>query len=582
MRISTRALTLLVVAPVLGCAQRTADVAAAAAPEPVIAGELPLKLAPRPTQPAITAADLMTRVYIFADDSMQGREAGTPGAVKGTDYIAAELQRLGLEPAGDNGSFFQAIPLVTRGVRPPATLSAAGGALTFGTDFLAIPSLGATFPFGTSLSATNAQTVYGGRAGDTTAVLTPRQVAGKIVVLAPPVSPTGAPSFQFWVRGGLNRYAGAAAVAIAALDISPPNILNFMRSEQEGMAAEGPPAPAPLGLLVTRAAAERMLGASLDSVHVGASGRTVTGAVGFGETPVAAPARNVIAILRGRDPQLRNQYVALGAHNDHVGTAPRAVDHDSLRAFNSVMRPEGADSPNRPPTTADLAAIRTRLDSLRAVRPSLRPDSIYNGADDDASGSMTVLEIAQAFATQREKPRRSIIFVWHTGEEKGLYGADWFTEHPTVPRDSIVAQLNMDMVGRGGANDLPQGGPGYLQLIGSRRLSTELGDLVETTNTEGQYGFTFDYAYDADGHPSNYYCRSDHYMYARYGIPVVFLSAGGHRDYHQLTDEPQYINYSQLTRVALLVKDIAQRVADRDQRVVVDKPKPDPTGSCRQ
>ena len=211
-----------------------------------------------------------------------------------------------------------------------------------------------------------------------------------------------------------------------------------------------------------------------------------------------------------------------------------------------------------------------------------RLDSIFNGADDDGSGTVSVLEIAEAFSKAANKPKRSLLFVWHAGEEKGLWGSEYFTDHPTVPRDSIVAQLNMDMVGRGGPHDEEKGGPGYLQLIGSRRLSTELGDLVEAVGKTEPTPFKFDYSYDANGHPQQYYCRSDHYEYARYGIPITFFSTGGHRDYHQVTDEPQYIDYAQLSRVANLVHDVAERVANLDHRVVVDKAKPDPKGQCRQ
>jgi len=138
------------------------------------------------------------------------------------------------------------------------------------------------------------------------------------------------------------------------------------------------------------------------------------------------------------------------------------------------------------------------------------------------------------------------------------------------------------MIGRGGAQDIAGGGPGYVQLIGSRRLSTELGDLVETVAKTGPTPFRFDYQFDANGHPQQYYCRSDHYEYARYGIPVVFFSTGGHRDYHQLTDEPQYIDYQQLARVSTLIHDVAASVANLDHRVVVDRPKPDPKEACRQ
>jgi Zn-dependent M28 family amino/carboxypeptidase len=183
------------------------------------------------------------------------------------------------------------------------------------------------------------------------------------------------------------------------------------------------------------------------------------------------------------------------------------------------------------------------------------------------------------------------LFVWHVGEEKGLWGSHYFTEHPTVPRDSIVAQLNMDMVGRGAGSDQAgvtkdgkpiAGGPDYLQLVGSRRLSTELGDIVEKVNTTKQHKFQFDYSMDADGHPMNIYCRSDHYEYAKFGIPVAFFTTGGHSAYHQLTDEPQYIDYAHMTRVAKLVSDIALELGNSAKRPLVNMPKMDPKGTCKQ
>jgi Zn-dependent M28 family amino/carboxypeptidase len=273
--------------------------------------------------------------------------------------------------------------------------------------------------------------------------------------------------------------------------------------------------------------------------------------------------------------------VAVGAHHDHDGINPETLDHDSLRAFNRLMRPEGANSTPGEPTAEQAGRIRAILDSLRKLRPA-RMDSVLNGADDDGSGTVGVLEVAEQLAKGPARPRRSVLFVWHAAEEMGLLGANWFTRNPTVPRDSIVAQINVDMIGRGGATDRPDGGPGYIQMIGSRRLSTELGDLVERVNAEGKFGFSFDYTYDADGHPSNYYCRSDHYMYARFGIPIAFFTTGSHLDYHQLTDEPQYIDYDKMTRVTRLIGAVTTAVADLDHRIVVDRPKPDPEGVCRQ
>jgi Zn-dependent M28 family amino/carboxypeptidase len=296
--------------------------------------------------------------------------------------------------------------------------------------------------------------------------------------------------------------------------------------------------------------------------------------------PIDIPARNVVAILPGSDPLLRDTYVSITAHNDHVGFDRAPVDHDSIRALQKVTRPMGADSPLRQPLASEWPTIRKTLDSLRALRPPRR-DSIYNGADDDGSGTVALLEIAERFAAG-PRPRRSILFVSHAAEERGLLGSRWYTDHPTVSRDSIVAEIDLDMVGRGGKTDLPEGGIGYMERVGARRLSTELGDILDRVNARQATPFEFNDAYDAPGHPLQYYCRADHYSYARYGIPSVSLSRGEHVDYHQVTDEPQYIDYPGLERVARLVYDVAQEIGNLDHRPALDKPKGDPRAPCRQ
>ena len=196
---------------------------------------------------------------------------------------------------------------------------------------------------------------------------------------------------------------------------------------------------------------------------------------------------------------------------------------------------------------------------------------------------MLALEIAEAYAKARVKPKRSLLFVWHTAEERGLYGAQYYADHPTVPRDSIVSQVNMDQMGRGDPIDNPPGGPNALVVIGPRRLSSELGDIVEKVNARPEYKFTLDYQFDRDGDATNAYCRSDHYMYARYGIPVAFLvAAAWYVDYHMVSDEPQYIAYERMTKIGRYIRDYVGELANLPQRPVVDKPKPDPNGLCRQ
>ncbi len=545
---------------------------------------LPLKHAPQPTTAVISAADLMTRLYIFADDSMQGRETGTVGHVRSTAYIAGELKRLGLQPGGDEGSYLQDVPMVRRSFDPASTITVGGTTLHGGTDFIAqargpIPSL------------SGASVVFAGTVGDTTGLPSHDQIAGKIVVLKS--APGGGfgggrPGGGGGGRGGfaaLRALSDAAAVAIVTDALSPAAV-QAATHPREGDVMMKPAANAPGGqvtITMTPTGAEALLGASIDGATKGQAGKTVQADIRFTDDP--APARNVVAIIRGSDPKLRGEYVALGAHNDHVGFGAQAVDHDSLHLYNEAryairgMVARGQQA--TPEQEAAVAAIRINYDSVRAARPA-RLDSIRNGADDDGSGSITLLELAEAFQKAPVKPKRSLVFVWHVGEEKGLLGSRWYSDHSTIPRDSIVAQLNMDMVGRGDKWDLPVGGPTYLQLVGSRRLSTELGDIVEAVNKTEKMPFTFDYQFDANGHPENIYCRSDHYNYARWGIPVVFFTTGLHGDYHQVTDEPQYIDYPHMARVGQLVYDIATKVGNLDHRVVVDKEKPDPNGACRQ
>ncbi|MDQ3672801.1 MAG: M28 family peptidase [Gemmatimonadota bacterium] len=521
--------------------------------------------------------DIRSRIYRVSHDSMRGRQAGEVGNVMMTNYLVTELARIGLEPGGDNGTYLQTIPMVRRRPDTTSTLTVGDEALGVFVHFAPVRPT-SSLRSGTKLSATRAATIYGGRAGDTTVVLAPDVVAGKIVVLDAALGTDGKPTGTYTTPTGLavSQFPTAAAVAVAALDLVSATANASIRGRGNGLAIN--PADRPLALLVSRDAAQKLMGARLESLRPGAAGRAASARIGFIDEPVRAPARNVIGILRGSDRNLRGQLVAIGAHSDHIGIDTRTVDHDSLRAFNRVMRPEGIQTSLRTPTPAERARIRSILDSLRRLSPP-RLDSINNGADDDGSGSVAALEIAQSLASGRP-PRRSILFVWHTAEEGGLLGSSWFADNPTVSRDSIVAQLNMDMVGRG--PDSLRGRPHMLQIIGSRRLSSELGDIVEVVNRARASPFLIDYSYDAPRHPLNRYCRSDHYNYARHGIPIAYFSRGYHEAYHTVIDEAQYIDFEGLAEVARLVRDVAAAIADRAERIVVDKPRMNPRAPCLQ
>ncbi len=545
----------------------------------LIASFTPLGAQETATSAAIAAEDLRTRLAIVADDSMMGRESGRRGNFMATAYIATEVRLMGLEPGGQDGGYFQEIPLRQRTIDTTKTMAIGASDLALWIDYAPLRPVG-SLALALGVTFDGVPVLYGGRLGEEN-LIDPAQVSGSILVLDAPRGEDGNATFAFnAVVGALQRYGEAEALLIVGLEQIPAGTMRFLSQPSMFLDQGDEPSGGAGIMFLRRETAEVIFQGSLDEIEPGIQGSPLEGGYSFVTTETKAPARNVIAILPGADPLLRNQYVLIGAHNDHVGTGT-PVDHDSLRVYNTMVRPWGASTRDaQPPTPEQWAAINASIDSIRRIRP-VRMDSIYNGADDDGSGTVAVLEIAEAFAAAPERPRRSVIFMWHTAEEKGLYGSRYFSDHPTVPRDSIVAALNMDMVGRGQPRD-PEAGPNVIQIIGSRRISTQLGDLIESVNVSEGHNFSFDYSFDATGHPQQRYCRSDHYMYARYGIPISYFSAGYHQDYHQLTDEVQYINYPHMEAFAGLLHDVVWALADMDERPVVDQEVPPIDQGCRQ
>lgn len=526
-----------------------------------------------PTSAAITVADLRHRLFLYAHDSMEGRGTAERGHVKATAYIAAELARLGLVPAGDSGTFFQTLPVVRRVLDAQASIAVGTRRFSGATDFIARDQ----GPGARSIDGVTV--IYGGSAADTASLISGAMAAGRFVLLTVPADAPPAPNRIVMTL----RFREAAGIGIVSLDRLPPEQAAALRGSEPTVMTEGEAAgeALPTYTYVGTAMAEALMGRSLATVAPGTLGNTIRGTVRFVGQPVEHPVRNVVATLPGRDRARRSQYVAIGAHSDHVGMG-EPVDHDSLLLANRLWRTGGADDPPARLDAAQRARLQAARDSVRRIRAP-RLDSIFNGADDDASGSMGLLEVAEYFAkTPGARPARSLLFVWHAAEELGLWGSAWFTDHPTVPRDSIVAAINIDMIGRGGAGDLPGGGDDYLQLLGSRRLSTQYGDFIESINRRAPHRFRFDYQFDANGHPQQYYCRSDHWNYARYGIPTVFFSTGGHADYHMVTDEAQYLDYRHFQRVTRFVADVARAAGDRPTRFPLDKPVPGPDAECVQ
>jgi Peptidase family M28 len=507
---------------------------------------LPLST-PSETHSAISQADLRHRLSILADDSMLGRSALNSGHDRAVRYIAAEAARMGLQPAGENGTYFQTFAIRERKLDPVSRIIVGDSVLRPVTDFKVFP-----FGRGELRPVARAQVIFGGIVGDTSGQINAQQAANRLVLLGVPGDMTAERVYANVVYGPTSRFKDAAAVMIASLDYLPLTQRGITSSVGVADTTEPMANTHPTSILVSRHAAELLLGRGIEHADVGALGRIVNGSLQVDE--VLHPTRNVIAILSGSDSVLRHQYVALGAHSDHLGITSSPLEHDSVRAYAlQRMRHERPDQKGPGP-------IIVNVDSLRRLRPP-RTDSIYNGADDDGSGSVALLEIAEQFASTRDRPKRSLLFVWHAAEEMGLIGSGWFTDHPTVPLDSIAAQLSLDMVGRGDSTDLKGGGPDYLQVIGASRRSTALEKLVEEVNRMSPHPFTL-----VESDPNGLFCRSDQWSYARFGIPIAFFTTGPHADYHQVTDEIQYIDYVKLERVSRFIREIASTLANSSAR----------------
>jgi Zn-dependent M28 family amino/carboxypeptidase len=239
--------------------------------------------------------------------------------------------------------------------------------------------------------------------------------------------------------------------------------------------------------------------------------------------------QNVVGVFEGSDPVLKDEYVALGAHYDHVG-----------------------------------------------VGIPVNGDAIYNGADDDGSGTTALLAMAESLTRARVRPRRSVLFVWHAGEERGLWGSRYFTSYPTLPLAKIVAQINIDMIGRSkkegdtNAHNQELSGPNEIYVIGSKMMSADLGDLVASVNKQ-YLNLTYDYRYDDPADPNRFFFRSDHYNYARKGIPIVFFFDGEHEDYHKPGDSVDKIDFQKMEKVARTIYVTLWELANRPARPVVDK-----------
>jgi hypothetical protein len=509
------------------------DPAPAPSPSPVAAATAP----PRAAVPTIDVSALQADLTVFASDAFLGRLAGTPSARRAAEFIAERLTSAGLEPAGDSG-FFQRVPL-SRQVFASTTkflVTSRGRAteLKAGVDVVPLLRLGEGVPL-PKLSA-EGEIVFAGYALNSPQLgrndLGTLDLAGKVVVFvggAPPNADSAtrarleAPE-QLGQRMGAILEGRPAAVIIVVAGKLEDDFDALASEVLNGSLTLGADEPEPERILPMVMFARARAGSPLlpsgwpSDNRPQPLARRLTAKITLGRAETAS--YNVVAVLRGRDPALSRTYVALGAHLDHIG-----------------------------------------------VQPPTRGDSIANGADDDGSGSMALLSIARALAAAPDRPRRSLLFVWHTGEEAGMLGSEWFLSHPpraaeSMVVDSIVAQLNADMIGRNA--------PDSIMLVGPRAApngqSRVLGAVVDSVNTALARPFRINREWDSPSHPEQIYFRSDHYSYAKRGIPIVFYTTGLHEDYHKVSDEVSKIDFDKLARVSDFIMRSALAVANRSER----------------
>jgi hypothetical protein len=442
-----------------------------------------------PALASIKEADLKRDIFELAGDAFRGRRAGSVDEMRAAAWVAQKAQEAGLKPAGDDGTYFQYFNMKRTRTADRSTMQAGGQALKMGKDFWV------TQPIDGHLDG---PVTWLNSMADTTANLQGKIVAVKIQ----PPSALPAPGMSLWEyrytasairqQGMALRRKGVTAIIFVANEVTEKGIAFIGHNYEDGSYQNvGLPAAAgrgnmnnnvkPIPVILLRAGLE-------SAVKQGSIKADM-----FMETYLY-PSVNVIAKAAGSDVKLRNEYVLFSGHHDHDG----------------IGNPVGQDS-------------------------------IWNGADDNASVTVGMLAIARAWVAKPGK--RSALFVWHGAEERGLLGSRWYAVNPTVKKESIVAVLNGDMIGRNSIDSAA--------LLGStlpHKNSTALVDMAMQANKQ-LTNFKIDVSWDDARHPENWYFRSDHAPYAQTGIPAIFFTSLLHADYHTPKDEPDRISIPKLAKM---------------------------------
>jgi hypothetical protein len=528
-------------------------------------------------------ADLKEWLSYIASDDLQGRAVFSSGLGLAAAYLEQHLHEWGVRPAGDNGSYLQTVKVlgVKASRHSTVTVTVGGERRTFadgdGVRFQRNPGAKRALTvdrveftgYGLDIPRAGYQAYRG------------RDVSGAVAVWLGADGPGGSaapggfdPSANRLVLNGRGRYAVEDMQAAASIGVAPAGRGAQNRNQESQGAASSnrgrmpipvpdfttaerldatvPPqvtasdqffeflfsrAPVKYGELKRKAEAREALPEfRLDGVTITFDVNTAFDVVRTQLT------QNVVAVVEGSDPLLKQTYVAFGAHYDHVGYAEGEL--------------------------TDTADGTRRAGAPGRITSGHEADRIWNGADDDGSGTVTLLAMARAFALG-PRPKRSVLFVWHAGEERGRWGSIYFADHATVGVDRIVAQLNIDMIGRNRGDKSSESNTVY--MVGSDRISTELDRIAQAANAASDRPLHLDYEFNDPADPEQLYTRSDHYSYASHGIPVIFFTTGLHADYHANTDEVSKIEFDKMSRVGEFIYETGLRLANLDHAPARDR-----------
>jgi hypothetical protein len=491
----------------------------------------------------ITAEDLKKHLYILAADEYEGRETGLPGQKKAAEYISNYFKDLGIAPCVD-GSYYQEFPLKEESsLESDATVG--GKDWKFIDDFFFFPGFE-----GMEYKPENLLFLgYGIHTDDYSdySGLSDEDLKGKMIMIfdGEPYDKNGnslvtkSEKSSEWasdwrmkrdeaqtrgvsgivvIKPGYKKYVGRVKYWLQ----SPGMRLDYGAKRGEVIIPTFFVSPDMADVMVSGAKVK-----NLESVKkkISKKGKTISAdvptdlVINVKRDETRYTGENVLAYLKGSDPDLQDELVIVTAHYDHVG---------------------------------------------------ITNDEVYNGADDDGSGTVTALEIAQAFKMAVDEgngPRRSVLIMTVSGEEKGLLGSEWYSEFPIFPLENTVCDLNIDMIGRVDDKHMPDSN--YVYLIGSDKLSTDLHKVSEAMNSS-YTKLDLDYTYNDPDDPNRFYYRSDHYNFAKNGIPVIFYFSGVHEDYHQPGDDPEKILYEKTAAIGRLIFHTAWEIANMDKRLEVD------------